>query len=301
MSLTETVPHIASSVVGLRRGARGGSGVVIAPGRVLTLAHHLRADEVEVAFAGGRTAHGAVVGRDPDLDLAVLEVDTGDAAPIRWAGDGAPGIGAPVIAAADPGGSGLRVTAGAVSAEPTRLRGRRGRPVEGVLEHTAPLPRGAGGGPLLDEDGAVLGINALRQRGGFILALPASEVRPRVDALLAGGTAEPRRLGVAIVPPRAARRMRRAVGLDDREGLLVRGVAQDGPAAAAGIQRGDLLVTADGAPLDGIDALYAALDGAPEDAQLVLGVVRGSEELEVPVTVPAASAPAAGEAPEDPS
>ena len=298
MTLSQLVPRIASSVVGLRRGARGGSGVVLAPGRVLTLSHHLRADEVEVAFAGGRTARATVAGRDPDLDLALLDVDTGDATPISWAGAEVPGIGAPVVAAADPGGSGLRVTAGAVSAAPTRLRGRRGRPVEGVLEHTAPLPRGAGGGPLLDEAGAVLGINALRQRGGFILALPASEVRPRAEALLAGRATEPRRLGVAIVPPRAARRMRRAVGLDDREGLLVRGVAEGGPAAAAGLQRGDLLVAAAGAPLDGIDALYAAVDAAPQDGPLVLRVVRGAEDLDVAVTVPpAAAAPGPEEAP----
>lgn len=291
MSLEELVPQIAPSVVGLRRGARGGSGLVLAPGRVLTLAHHLRGDEVAVLFAGGRTAPGRLAGRDPDLDLAVLEVDTGDAPPVRWAEGDAPGIGAPVVAAADPGGGGLRVTAGAVSSAASRLRGRRGRPVAGVLEHTAPLPRGSGGGPLLDAGGAVLGVNALRGSGGFILALPAAEVRPRVQALLAGDSTEPRRLGVALVPPRAARRMRRAVGLPEVDGLLVRGVLDPSPAAAAGLQRGDLLVAAAGAPLDGVDALYAALDAAPDDAPLVLRVVRGSEELELAVDLgPAAGA-----------
>jgi serine protease Do len=91
--------------------------------------------------------------------------------------------------------------------------------------------------------------------------------------------------------------MRRAVGLDDREGLLVRGVAEGGPAAAAGLQRGDLLVAAAGAPLDGIDALYAAVDAAPQDGPLILRIVRGTEELEVAVTVPpAAATPAPGEA-----
>jgi serine protease Do len=86
--------------------------------------------------------------------------------------------------------------------------------------------------------------------------------------------------------------MRRAVGLDERDGLLVRAVLDDGPAAAAGVQRGDLLVAAGGAPLDGIDALYAALDGAPADAPLTLRVVRGAEELELAVTVPPAGDPA---------
>jgi serine protease Do len=264
----------APSVVGLR----GGTGVVIAAGRVLTLASRLRGGETEIV-RGGAGTRATVLATDPDLDIALLEADTGDAPALEWSAT-TPGIGTPVLALGDPGGAGLRATAGAVSAAPLTLRGRRGRPLPGVIEHTAPLPRGSGGGPLLDADGRMLGINARRQDGGLILALPAAELRPRVDALLAGQAAPPRRLGVAVLSPRAARRMRSAVGLPERDGLLVRAVDDDGPAAAAGVQRGDLLVRANDAPLTAVDDLFDALDALPDDG-LRLGVVRGTEELEL--------------------
>jgi serine protease Do len=254
--------------------------VVIAPGRVLTLASRLRAAEVEVVLGSGATAAGTVLATDPDLDVAVLEVDTGDTPVLDWS-DATAEIGTPVVALGDPGGSGLRATSGAVSAGPLTLRGRRGRPLPGVIEHTAPLPRGAGGGPLLDADGRMLGINARRHDGGLILALPAAELRPRVAALLAGKAAPPRRLGVAVLSPRAARRMRSAVGLPERDGLLVRAVEDDGPAGRAGVTRGDLLVALAGRSLTSVDDLYAALDEA--EGPVDLRVLRGADELDLRV------------------
>src|SRR5690348_2095502 len=151
-SIAELAESAGPAVVGLRGGARGGSGVAIAPDRVLTLASRLRAEQVEVVRADGETVAGRVLATDPDLDIAVIEASTGPAPVLRWSEDGRPAIGTPVVALGDPGGGGLRVTAGAVSARPFTLRGRHGRPLPGVIEHTAPLPRGAGGGPLLATD-----------------------------------------------------------------------------------------------------------------------------------------------------
>src|ERR1700692_933739 len=92
------------AVVGLGRGWSLGSGVVIGPGRVLTNAHNLRHDEVTVSFADGRRESGRVAGTDPDLDVAVIDVDTGDASPVAWpAGLETPQIGRPVVALANPG------------------------------------------------------------------------------------------------------------------------------------------------------------------------------------------------------
>lgn len=284
--------QLAPSIVGLGRGARGGSGFVVAPDRVLTLAHHLRGEEVEVAFAGGRSERARVAAGDPDLDVALLEVATGDAPPLTWADDGAPDIGDDVFALADPGGSGLRATHGAVSGVPTQLRGRRGRPVEGVVEHTAPLPRGSGGGPLVDGEGRVIGVNALRQPGGFILALPAAALRQRVEAMLGGRAVEARTLGVALVPRRAARHMRRAVGLEDRDGLLVGAVVDGSPAGAAGVRRGDLVVALGGTPVARVEDLVRAIDAAPADATVTLVVVRGHDERELSVSFAAPAAAA---------
>jgi serine protease Do len=289
--LQETVAKVAAavgpSVVGLGRGWGRGSGVVVEPGQVLTCAHVLRGDEVAVTFGDGRTSDGRVAGADPDLDLAVVAVDTGDAPAVAWEPERAAalGHGSVVLALADPSGRGLRVTFGLVSATGRSFRGPGGRRVGGSIEHTAPLPRGSSGGPLVDPDGRLLGLNAVRREGGLILAVSAEEaVRERVAALARGEAVGRPRLGVALAPPRHARRMRSAVGLPERDGLLVRAVVPGSPAERAGLQRGDLIARADGRALASVDDLFDALDAAGSGT-LTLGVVRGSDERDVPVTL----------------
>jgi serine protease Do len=276
--------QVGPAVVGLGRGWGHGSGVVIAEDRVLTNAHNLRRDELTVAFADGRRETGRVVGADSDLDLGVVEVDTGGAPAVTWEPGDAPGIGAPVIALANPGGRGLRATLGFVSASGRSFRGPRGRRIAGAIEHTAPLPRGSSGGPLVDVDGRLLGLNALRLHGGLILAVPATAtIRERTLKLARGQQPGSPRLGVAVAPPRVARRMRRAVGLPEREGLLVRAVEEGSPAEGAGLERGDLLVAASGQELDDVDTLYEVLDALAPGGTLQLTVLRGTDERELEV------------------
>src|SRR5437773_2739145 len=141
------------SVVGIGQRWGVGSGVVLGEGRVLTNAHNVRGDQVTVTFADGRTADGTVAGHDIDADLAVIDVDTGDAPALPWADGTAPGVGTPVFALSNPGGRGLRVTFGFVSGIERTFRGPRGRRITGSLEHTAPLLPGSSGGPVLDAGG----------------------------------------------------------------------------------------------------------------------------------------------------
>jgi serine protease Do len=280
------VERVGPAVVGLGRGWGVGSGVVIGPGRVLTNAHNLRHDEVTVTFADGRQERGSVAGSDPDLDVAVVNVDTGDVEPVAWTAESHdPAIGRAVVALGNPGGRGLRATPGFISSIARSFRGPRGRRISGAIEHTAPLPRGSSGGPLLDASGQLLGINSIRVDGGLILAIPAdTAMRDLVDGLGRGETPKRVRLGVAIAPPRVARRLRRAVGLPEREGVLVRGVEDDSAAARAGIERGDLIVAAGGRDISRVDVLYEALDAARAEGQLELTIVRGTDERSVSVS-----------------
>ncbi|MET0207370.1 MAG: S1C family serine protease [Thermoleophilaceae bacterium] len=282
-TIAEVAGKVGPSVVGLGRGWGLGSGVVIAEGQVLTATQNLRRDELTVVFEGGRREAAEVAGVDPDLGLAVLALDTGAAPAIAWEPGHEPGIGTAVVALANPGGRGLRATLGFVSSGARSFRGPRGRRVRGAIEHTAPLPRGSSGGPLVDPAGNLVGINSIRLDGGLILAAPANAaVKERVLLLARGEAPASHRLGVAVAPPRAARRMRRAVGLPERDGLLVRAVEEDGPAARAGIERGDLIVAAGGQEIDGVEALYTALDELPPaGGELALTVVRGTEERSV--------------------
>jgi serine protease Do len=288
-SVQAAAERTGPAVVGLGRGWGVGSGVVIAPGRVLTNAHNLRHDETTVTFHDGRRESGRVTGSDSDLDIAVIDVDTAEIEPVSWGGEdssgGQPAIGRAVLALANPGGRGLRVTPGFVSSSARSFRGPRGRRIAGAIEHTAPLPRGSSGGPLVDTAGRLLGINSVRVDGGLILAIPAdAALRERVEALGRGEAPQRVRLGVAIAPPRVARRLRRAVGLTERDGLLVRAVEEGSPAERAGVERGDLIVAAGGREVDGVDVLYEVLDGARTEGRLELSIVRGSDERQVSVT-----------------
>jgi serine protease Do len=276
------------AVIGLGQGWGRGSGFVFDSNRILTNAHNLRGDEVTVTFGDGRRETGKVLATDSDLDLAVIEADTAGIEPLQWSGEDVESlpIGRSVLALANPGGRGLRVTPGFVSSTARSFRGPRGRRIHGAIEHTAPLPRGSSGGPLIDGSGRLLGVNAVRADGGLILAVPADRTtRERVERLSRGEAPKRARLGVAVAPPRVARRLRRAVGLPERDGILVRGVERDSPADRAGLERGDLIVTAGGRDLDRIEALYETLDGAQAGGQLELTILRGAEERTVTVSL----------------
>ena len=281
-SIAGLAENAGSSVVGIGQRWGVGSGIVLGEGRVLTNAHNIRGSEVTVTFADGRTAEGTVAGHDVDGDLAVVQADTGQAAVLPWA-TGEPAVGMPVFALANPGGRGLRVTFGTVSGIDRSFRGPRGLRITGSLEHTAPLLPGSSGGPVLDAAGHLLGINTNRLGEGFYLAIPADEeLRRRVDALARGESARPPQLGITITPGHVARRLRRAVGLPDAEGLLIRGVAEDSPAARAGLASGDLIVTAAGQPVRSVDDLSGALRAASGTIELT--VLRGTDERTIGVT-----------------
>jgi serine protease Do len=280
-AIQEAAAKAGPSVVGIGRHQRG-SGVVVADGRVLTNAHNLRGEEVTVTFADGRSTVGSVVGVDHDGDLAVVSVDTTGAPAIGWATDTSVSVGSVVFGLAASRSAGTRITLGGVSAVGRAFRGPGGRRISGSIEHTAPLASGSSGGPLLDGAGRFAGLNTNRIGEGFYLALPAdAALRERVESLASGASVERPRLGIAIAPAFVARRMRRSVGLPDRDGLLVRGVEDESPAARAGIARGDLIVAVAGAPVTDADELLDAISVAKQPYEILL--VRGAEDVTVTI------------------
>ena len=278
---TAVVAKVGPAVVRIGRGGGRGCGVVLSDGIVATNAHNLRGEEALVTFGDGRQAIGTVAATDVDGDLAVLRVDTGDAPAITWS-DGGPGVGQVVFAVTRSGGGGERVSFGMVSGTERAFRGPRGRRIKGSLEHTAPLPRGSSGSPVVTPDGAVVGINTNRLGDGFYLALPAdSELQARLAALSAGESRTRPRLGVGLAPAHVAKGLRRSVGLEERDGLLVRVVEEGSPAEGAGIRQGDLIVAVNGAAVTNADDLFDAMEtGAGE---LQVNVVRGTDELDITV------------------
>lgn len=277
---------VGPSVVAIGRHGRG-SGFVVAPGRVLTNAHNLRDQTTLVRFGDGRAVQGSIIGSDVDGDLVVLDVDTADSAPLAWSDEPvAPGD---VVVAVTAGRHQRRSAWGQVTAIEAGFRGPRGRPIVGAIEHATPCGPGSSGAPVLDRTGRVIGINTHRLEYGFYLARAVDQpLRDAVAAMAEGRRFERLRLGVALAPAEVAARLRRSVGLDERAGLLVRGVVEGSPAEAAGIGEGDLLVRAGDRDLTAPDDLFAVLATVQPGGELVVSVVRGSAAADVTVTFPAA-------------
>jgi serine protease Do len=290
-AITSVATAAGGSVVGIGSRQRG-SGIVIGDGRVVTNAHNIRGDQVTVTFGDGRSVRGSLAGVDVDGDLAVINVDTTGARALEWGSGDELTVGTVVFGAAGSTSGGTRVTVGTVSAVARAFRGPGGRRIAGSVEHTAPLASGSSGGALLDAEGRLLGINTNRLGEGFYLALPAdSTLRERIDALGRGESVERPRLGIAVAPPHVARQLRRSVGLPERDGLLVRGVEDDSPAARAGIVEGDLIIEVAGRTVEDADALVEAIAAAATPYEV--RIVRGNDERTVTV---GGTATATGEA-----
>lgn len=271
------------SVVGLGRGPRSWTGLVVARDRVLTTSFRVRRRRdpgapVTLTLAGREHMEAQVLAIDDRLGIALLQAETADV-PAARVEFGEVALGTPVVALANPGGQGLRATPGYVASDPRpgigRLRGT-------TIEHTALLGHGSGGGPVVDGDGRVLGMNLARLEGGLVHALAFDgAARTVLDAMLAGNHRPPPRLGVALTPPRLARRMRAAVGLPSHPGLLVHRVEEGSAAARAGIRSGDLIATIDGEAVQDAGAIEAALARSAGGAAIDVGLVRGVDQVDV--------------------
>lgn len=279
--IRSTAAAAEHSVVSIGRNGRG-TGFVIAADRVLTSAHNLRDQTVSVTFADARTEQASVHAQDADGDLAVLAVPTGDAPPLSFSAI-VPELGTAVVALGRGGHRG-RATLGFVSGLDRSFHGPRGRVVRGSIEHTAPLARGSSGGPVFDASGLVIGVNTHRVGDGFYLARLADEaLRARVGEMLEGRSPQRRTLGVAVAPNEVARQLRQAVGLADRDGVLIRGLDESGPAAGAGLLVGDLIVRVGDHAVVTVDDLQDALEAVTTETVSV-ALVRGTDELTVTVT-----------------
>jgi serine protease Do len=303
--LSEVAALASPAVVGV---GPAGSGWVTEMGRVATNAHNLHGrgrhgrgegggrhageDEsggITVSFVDGRRVVATVVGEDGHGDLAVLEVDTGDVAPLEWSLEPVR-VGGLVVAVANPGGRGTRVTPGFVSAVDVVFGGPRGTRLAGAFEHTAPLARGSSGSPVVDGSGRVIGVNTHRLGDGAYVAMGAdASARETLEALGRGEVSHRPRLGVALAPSHVANRLRRSVGLDERPGLLVRAVEDGAPADAAGMRSGDLIVSVASTPVSTVDELSTVLVRVAGTGTVDVVVVRGAEEVTLAVDPGAAA------------
>ncbi len=265
--------------VDARRG-RPATGIVWGNSLVLTAEHVIEHDDAIQVSAGGTAVKASVAGRDPGTDLALLKTDGLTAAPLARVAS-AVRIGHLVLAVGRT--SELQVTLGIVSGLSGAFRSWRGGETERLIQTTAELLPGFSGGPLLDGDGRVIGINSWNFGRGVTRAIPIETAATVAENLQTHGRIRRAYLGLGAQPVRLGEALRSQLGQES--GLLVVTVEAGGPAAKAGLMQGDTLVKVDGDPVRQLDELFGKLRGLDVGSTHRFGVVRGGELKDVSVSV----------------
>ena len=275
-----------------RRGpAQAGTGsgfVFAADGLILTNSHVVEhAAEIDITLPDGREHRADLIGHDPDTDVAVVRISAPDLHAIEFGDSQALRPGQLVIAIGNPYGFQHTVTAGVVSALGRSLRARSGRLIDNVIQTDAALNPGNSGGPLVSSGGEVVGINTAIIAGGqgLSFAVPASTVATVLPALLRDGRVRRGYIGVAGQDVPLLRRVTRFHRLAQASGVLVISLEANGPASAAGLREGDIIVSLDAAIVTSLDDLHRVLTEGRIGTTVNLGVLRSSERLELPIRV----------------
>jgi S1-C subfamily serine protease len=279
-AVSPSVVHV--QVRGNRRGqaAQGsGSGTILSPdGLVLTNNHVVEgATAIELALADSRRMPARILGRDPDTDIAVLRAETRDSLPAAKLGNSKrvkPGQVA--IAIGNPFGFESTVTAGIVSAVGRSLRAQNGRLIGDVIQTDAALNPGNSGGPLVNSRGEVIGVNTAVIMGaqGICFSVAANTAQHVLTQVLQHGRVRRARLGIAGDQVQLPQRLRVKAGLTQEAGVRVVEVQSGGPAAAAGLEPGDVILAIDGETVTGIDDIARVLDGSKIDKRVSARVLR---------------------------
>jgi len=272
-----------------RRGA--GSGFAFTPdGLLLTNSHVVhRARRIRATFADGFSRDADLLGEDPDTDIAVVRIGTNAAAhalpSVVLGSSRGVRVGQLAIAIGNPYGFQHTVTDGVVSARGRSLRAQTGRLIDDVLQTDAALNPGNSGGPLVDSRGEVIGVNTAIIPGaqGICFATAIDTVKWVVTQLLRNGRVQRGYLGIAGATLPLARRIARHFQLENVRAVRVESVEAGGPSTGAGLQAGDLIVSFEDQPVNGIDDLHRLLTAERIGRASRLTVVRRTEKLEFSV------------------
>ena len=265
-----------------------GSGVIVSADGYLITNNHVVADanDIEVMLADGRQAKAKVIGTDPDTDVAVLKIELDRLPTIAFGNNDTMQVGDVVLAIGNPFGVGQTVTSGIISALGRNQLGIN--TFENFIQTDAAINPGNSGGALVDANGNLLGINtAIYSRSGGSLgigfAIPVSTARQVMEGLIRDGVVT--RGWIGVEPRDLTPEIAQTLNLPIKQGVLITGVLNSGPASTAGLRPGDVVVKIADTPVSNTVQLLGAVAALKPQATAVIGVQRGDQTLALNVLV----------------
>ena len=280
-AVEEASPYVAQ-VDGRRR--LPASGIVWSAEGIVVTAHHVleREENITVGLHGGGSADAELVGRDPTTDLAVLRADASGLEAPHWGEPDGLRVGHLVLGLGRPGKS-VRATMGVVSALGEAWRTPAGGKVDRYVQTDLAMYPGFSGGPLVDTQRRVVGLNTSMLLRGATIALPVPTIRQVVESILTHGKVRRGYLGVGTYPARLPEGLAQQAGQET--GLLISSVEPGSPADSGGLLLGDVMVAIEGHPTRAIHELQAVLGADSLGKAVAVRIARGGQLRDVRVAI----------------
>lgn len=281
-----------SSVIPEQRAS--GSGVLISnDGYIVTNNHVVEgADEITVTTTNRKTYKGTVVGTDPNSDLAVIKVDGANNLPFMvWGNSDDVKLGQWVLAVGYPLNLDVTVTAGIVSAKSRSIGINKGdRPIESFIQTDAAVNPGNSGGALINTNGELIGINSAiasptGSYAGYSYAIPVNIVKKIIGDLMKFGAVQRAYIGISYPPDDLPEEKKKELGIKDGEGVFINGVAEDGAAKQAGIQKGDFITKVNGSNVTSGPELQEQVARYKPGDKITVTYVRNGKESTATITL----------------
>lgn len=259
------------------------SGIAYTEDLVLTADHVVTREDIKVILPDGKSLAATVAGRDPGSDLALLRLAEKVLKPAKTSSDVK--VGQLVLALGRPNTSGVQASWGIVAAIAGPARTHRGGLLDEYIQtETTPYP-GFSGGPLINTEGEALGLNTSGLTPGSSLTIPVKVAWRIADELAKHGSVKRGYLGVRTQPVEIPEAARKSLKREQKSGLLVLWLEENGPAQKGGLFVGDTIVAVAGQPVSDPDDLFAALTSDTVGKPVVVEVLRGGKPENVNVTV----------------
>lgn len=266
----------ASTVTVNARRRMPATGIVWSADGLIVTANSVveRDDEITIGLPDGRTADARLLGRDPGSDLALLKIEESDLTPGPRGGSAAK-PGHLVLAIGRPGPSGPMASFGVISVVGGAWRRQRGGSVDGFIRADVAMLPGFSGGPLVDAEGNVLGLNTSHLGRGGGVTIPAEAIDKVVASLQQHGKVRRGFLGIGAQAAALSPALAQSAGIEQEQGLIIVSVEAGGPAERAGLFQGDVIVHIDGTPVTSVEELQDRLSGDLVGATAEITIIRG--------------------------